>query len=67
MDKTYNVKITSQAEEQIQEIMHYISNDLKASWLMKNHGIQTKCIRHKINFLPLIYFLHLFILYARKL
>lgn len=30
MDKTYNVKITSQAEEQIQEIMHYITNDLKA-------------------------------------
>lgn len=30
MDKTYNVKITSQAEEQIQEIMYYITNDLKA-------------------------------------
>lgn len=30
MDKTYNVKITSQAEEQIQEIIHYITNDLKA-------------------------------------
>ena len=30
MDKTYNVKITSQAEEQIQEIVHYITNDLKA-------------------------------------
>ena len=30
MDKTYNVKITPQAEEQIQEIMHYITNDLKA-------------------------------------
>lgn len=30
MDKTYNVKITPQAEEQIQEIMHYITKDLKA-------------------------------------
>lgn len=30
MDKTYNVRITSQAEEQIKEIMHYITNDLKA-------------------------------------
>ena len=30
MDKTYIVKITSQAEEQIQEIIHYITNDLKA-------------------------------------
>ena len=30
MNKTYTVKITSQAEEQIQEIMHYIINDLKA-------------------------------------
>ena len=25
MDKTYNIKITSQAEEQIQEIIHYIT------------------------------------------
>lgn len=30
MDKTYIVKITSQAEEQIQEIIHYITYDLKA-------------------------------------
>lgn len=30
MDKTYNVKITSQAEEQIQEIIHYIVHELKA-------------------------------------
>lgn len=30
MDKTYTVKITSQAEEQIQEIVHYISRELKA-------------------------------------
>lgn len=30
MDKTYTVKITSQAEEQIQEIVHYISHELKA-------------------------------------
>lgn len=30
MDKTYKVKITSQAEEQIQEIIHYITNELKA-------------------------------------
>ena len=30
MDKTYVVKITSQAEEQIQEIIHYITNELKA-------------------------------------
>lgn len=30
MDKTYTVKITSQAEEQIQEIIHYITYDLKA-------------------------------------
>ena len=30
MDKTYNVKITSQAQEQIQEIMHYIAQELKA-------------------------------------
>ncbi len=30
MGKTYNVKITSQAEEQIQEIIHYLTNDLKA-------------------------------------
>lgn len=30
MDKTYNVKITSQAEEQIQEIIYYITHELKA-------------------------------------
>ena len=30
MDKTYTVKVTSQAEEQIQEILHYISHELKA-------------------------------------
>lgn len=30
MDKTYNVKITSQAENQIQEIIHYITYELKA-------------------------------------
>lgn len=30
MDKTYNVKITSQAEGQIQEIIHYIAHELKA-------------------------------------
>ena len=30
MDKTYRVKITSQAEEQIQEIIHYIANDLNS-------------------------------------
>lgn len=30
MDKTYNIKIISQAEEQIQEIIHYITYDLKA-------------------------------------
>ena len=30
MDKTYNVKITSQAESQIQEIIHYIAHELKA-------------------------------------
>lgn len=30
MDKTYNIKITSQAEEQIQEIIHYITHELKA-------------------------------------
>ena len=30
MDKVYNVKITSQAEEQIQEIVYYISHELKA-------------------------------------
>ncbi|MDE7186290.1 MAG: type II toxin-antitoxin system RelE/ParE family toxin [Lachnospiraceae bacterium] len=30
MDKTYVVKITSQAEEQIQKIIHYITYDLKA-------------------------------------
>ncbi len=30
MDKTYIVKITSQAEEQIQEIIHYIAFELKA-------------------------------------
>ena len=30
MDKTYVVKITSQAEAQMQEIIHYITNELKA-------------------------------------
>lgn len=30
MDKTYIVKITSQAEKQIQEIIHYISHELKS-------------------------------------
>lgn len=30
MDKTYNVKITSQAEKQMQEIMYYIAHELKA-------------------------------------
>ncbi len=30
MDKIYNVKVTSQAEDQIQEIMHYIAYELKA-------------------------------------
>ncbi len=30
MDKTYTVKITSQAEEQIQEIIYYITHELKA-------------------------------------
>ena len=30
MDKAYIVKITSQAEAQIQEIVHYISRELKA-------------------------------------
>ena len=30
MDKTYTVKITSQAEEQIQEIIFYITHELKA-------------------------------------
>jgi toxin ParE1/3/4 len=30
MDKTYNVKITAQAEEQIQEIIFYITHELKA-------------------------------------
>ncbi len=30
MDKTYIVKITSQAEEQIQEIIQYITHELKA-------------------------------------
>lgn len=30
MEKTYIVKITSQAEEQIQEIIYYITNELKA-------------------------------------
>ena len=30
MDKTYNVKITTQAEDQIQEIIHYITHELKA-------------------------------------
>lgn len=30
MDKTYNVKITSLAEYQIQEIIYYITHELKA-------------------------------------
>lgn len=30
MNKTYTVKITSQAEEQIREIIHYITHELKA-------------------------------------
>lgn len=30
MDKTYVVKITFQAEDQIQEIIHYITHELKA-------------------------------------
>lgn len=30
MDKTYIVKITSQAEEQIQEIVYYITHELQA-------------------------------------
>ena len=30
MDKIYNVKITSQAEDQIQEIIYYITHELKA-------------------------------------
>ncbi len=30
MNKIYNVKITSQAEEQIQEIIHYIAHERKA-------------------------------------
>ena len=30
MDKTYSIKITSQAEEQILEIVHYISRELKS-------------------------------------
>ena len=30
MDKTYHVKVTSQAKEQIREIAYYISNELKA-------------------------------------
>lgn len=30
MDKTYTVKITSQAEEQIQETIYYITHELKA-------------------------------------
>lgn len=30
MEKTYTVKITSQAEEQIQEIIYYITHELKA-------------------------------------
>lgn len=30
MDKTYTVKITSQAEEQIQETIYYIAHELKA-------------------------------------
>ncbi len=29
MDKAYNVKITSQAEDQIQEIIHYITHELR--------------------------------------
>ena len=30
MDETYTVKITSQAEEQIQETIYYIAHELKA-------------------------------------
>ena len=30
MDKIYNIKITSQAEEQMQEIAHYITHELKS-------------------------------------
>lgn len=30
MDKTYTVKVTSQAENEIQEIIHYITHELKA-------------------------------------
>lgn len=30
MDKTYTVRITSQAEDQMQEIIHYIAYELKA-------------------------------------
>lgn len=30
MDKTYKVKITSQAQEQMQEITYYIAHELKA-------------------------------------
>ena len=30
MEKLYTVKTTSQAEEQIQEIIHYIAHELKA-------------------------------------
>lgn len=30
MDKAYEVKITSQAEEQMQEIIHYITHELNA-------------------------------------
>ncbi len=30
MDITYTVKVTSQAENEIQEIIHYISHELKA-------------------------------------
>ena len=30
MNKTYNVKITSQAEEQMQETIYYIAHELKA-------------------------------------
>lgn len=31
MEKIYTVKTTSQAEEQMQEIIHYIAYELKAS------------------------------------
>ena len=31
MNKTYIVKITAQAEEQLQEIIKYITSELKAS------------------------------------